>query len=74
MSISPKIINNTIANTYSIFNKALQALIILNNKSDSDYLTILESGDTPTLDDSEAPSIKALNEAQAADAMPRSTW
>jgi hypothetical protein len=54
------------ASTYSIFNKAPQAPIILDNESDSDHLTTLESGDTPTLDDSEAPSIKALNEAQAA--------
>ncbi len=51
------------ASTYSIFNKAPQALIILNNKSNSDHLTTLKSSDTPTLDNSEAPLIKALNKA-----------
>jgi hypothetical protein len=34
--------------------------IELDNESDSDRLTTLQSGDTPTLDDGESPTIKAL--------------
>ena len=39
-------------------------LIELDNESDSDRLTTLQSGDTPTLDDGESPTIKALMAAQ----------
>jgi hypothetical protein len=38
--------------------------IELDNESDSDRLTTLQSGDTPTLDDGESPTIKALMAAQ----------
>ena len=40
--------------------------IELDNDTESDCLTTLESGETPTLDDSESPTIKALAAAQAA--------
>ncbi len=40
--------------------------IELGNETNSDCLTTLESGDTPTLDDGESPTIKALAAAQAA--------
>ena len=41
-------------------------LIELDNETESDRLSTLESGDTPTLDDGESPTIKALEAAQAA--------
>ncbi len=40
--------------------------IELDNETESDRLTTLESGETPTLDDGESPTIKALLAAQAA--------
>jgi hypothetical protein len=39
--------------------------IELDNDTESDCLTTLESGETPTLDDSKSPTIKALVAAQA---------
>ena len=41
-------------------------LIKLDNKTENDYLITLESSDTLTLDDSESPTIKALDAAQVA--------
>jgi hypothetical protein len=38
----------------------------LDNETQSDHLTTLESGETPTLDDGESPTIKALLAAKAA--------
>ena len=40
--------------------------IELDNETESDHLTTLESGETPTLDDGESPTIKALLAAKAA--------
>jgi hypothetical protein len=40
--------------------------IKLDNETESDHLTTLESGDTPMLDDGKSPTIKALDAAQAA--------
>jgi hypothetical protein len=37
--------------------------IELDNETENDHLTTLESGDTPTLDDGESPTIKALDAA-----------
>jgi len=40
--------------------------IELDNETESDRLTTLESSETPTLDDGESPTIKALEAAQRA--------
>jgi hypothetical protein len=47
-------------------NKDAAHPIELDNKTESDHLTTLESGETFTLDNGKSPTIKALEAAQAA--------
>ena len=67
--ISPNIVSFYIIIKTPLFhypNIDLAHPIKLSNKTNSDRLTTLESGDTPTLNDGKSPTIKALAAAQAA--------